>query len=184
MEQERLGKADWLRAARSALLHGGPVAVRVETLARTLKVTKGSFYWHFKDRQELLEELLLEWEAETSLLRDLLARGDFRAGLRDFFDELQRRVISSEKGDSPSDAAIFAWAAVSPKVALRANREEKKRIALLVEAVGDPGLAEYIYLAYLGFLVRRRRVPEAAKTFSRMAALSSELMLRNRKGRK
>jgi AcrR family transcriptional regulator len=184
MEQERLGKANWLRAARMALLHGGPEAVRIETLARKLKVTKGSFYWHFKDRGALLEELLCEWEAETSLLRALLARADFRAGLRDFLDELQRRVASSEKGDSPSDAAIFAWAAVSPKVALRANREEKKRIALLVQLVGDAGLAEYIYLAYLGFLVRRRRVPEAAGTFSRIAELSSELMLRKRKGRK
>ena len=69
-------------------------------------------------------------------------------------------------------------------MALRANREEKKRIALLVQLVGDAGLAEYIYLAYLGFLVRRRRVPEAARTFARMAELSSELMLRKRKGRK
>ena len=184
MEQERLGKADWLRAARSALLHGGPGAVRVEELARMLKVTKGSFYWHFKDRQELMEELLREWEAETTLVRDLLARSDLRAGLHDFFEELERRVISSEKGLTPSDAAIFAWAAVEPEVALRANREEKKRIALLVKLVGDEDLGEYIYLAYLGFLVRRRRVPEAAKKFSRVAAISTELMLRKRKGRR
>ena len=46
MEQS-LGKSDWLRAARLALLHGGVEAVRVERLARDLHVTKGSFYWHF-----------------------------------------------------------------------------------------------------------------------------------------
>ena len=50
--------ADWLKAARLALLHRGPDAVRVEPLARGLGVTKGSFYWHFKDRNALLEALL------------------------------------------------------------------------------------------------------------------------------
>jgi len=53
-----LGQDDWLRAARLALLRGGVEAVRVEKLARDLGVTKGSFYWHFKDRDELLELLL------------------------------------------------------------------------------------------------------------------------------
>ena len=70
MERD-LGKDDWLRAARLALLNGGVEAVRVERLSRDLRVTKGSFYWHFKDREELLELLLREWEEE-------LRRGSLR----------------------------------------------------------------------------------------------------------
>src|SRR5207247_4105060 len=52
---DRLGKDDWLRGARLALLREGPNGVRVEPLARELGVTKGSFYWHFHDREDLLE---------------------------------------------------------------------------------------------------------------------------------
>ena len=56
-------RKEWLRTARLALLRGGPDEVRVERLARDLRVTKGSFYWHFKDREELLAKL---WENFTS----------------------------------------------------------------------------------------------------------------------
>src|SRR5229473_524512 len=117
----RLGREDWLRAARLALLHGGPESVQVERLARELKVTKGSFYWHFKNRQALLEALLLEWEAEKSLLVELLSKGALADGLASFFRELRRRVRLSEQGEWPSDAAIFAWASVSPEIAGRVN---------------------------------------------------------------
>ena len=61
-----------MRAARLALLHRGADGVRVEVLARELGVTKGSFYWHFRDRADLLEALLVEWEEETGLLTDAL----------------------------------------------------------------------------------------------------------------
>src|SRR5215831_18160375 len=73
-----LGRADWLKAARMALLQGGVEAVRVEKLARNLCVTKGSFYWHFRDREELLEALLREWEVE--LMQDLIPQLKGRRG--------------------------------------------------------------------------------------------------------
>ena len=73
-----LSRNDWLKAARMALLTGGVEAVRVEKLARNLRVTKGSFYWHFKDREELLDLLLREWEEE--LLKDIIPRLNGRRG--------------------------------------------------------------------------------------------------------
>src|ERR1035438_2182029 len=73
-----LNRDDWLKAARLALLTGGVEAVRVEKLARNLRVTKGSFYWHFKDREELLALLLREWEEE--LLKDIIPRLKGRRG--------------------------------------------------------------------------------------------------------
>src|SRR5580693_7759368 len=101
-----LTREDWLAAARRALLHGGPAAVRVDTLARQLKISRGSFYWHFKDRSDLLAALLAEWEAEKSLLAAVLLAGDRGRGLQLFFAELERRTVASERGDWPSDAAI------------------------------------------------------------------------------
>src|SRR5436309_819503 len=118
----RLSKDDWLKAARLALLKRGPDAVRVEPLARDLGVTKGSFYWHFSDRADLLESLLREWEEETGLLTDALQRANPRDELPAIITELTRRNLASERGESPSDAAIFAWAANDPDVARRANR--------------------------------------------------------------
>jgi AcrR family transcriptional regulator len=57
---------DWVEAARVAMAEGGIDAVAVEPLARRLGVTKGSFYWHFKDRRALLEATLEGWEREST----------------------------------------------------------------------------------------------------------------------
>jgi CubicO group peptidase (beta-lactamase class C family)/AcrR family transcriptional regulator len=168
---DRLSRHDWLRAARLALLHRGPEGVRVEPLARALGVTKGSFYWHFADRQALLEELLAEWESETTLLTDALDRPQPRAELPAIIAELHRRNLSSERGESPSDAAIFAWAASDPEVARRANRVEVERMTLFRKLTGRKHLADLFYYAYHGFLLRRRRVPTAAGDFDAIARL-------------
>lgn len=60
-KQERLDAAAWVAAALEALADGGVDSVRVEPLAKTLKVTKGSFYWHFADRRALLDAMLVHW---------------------------------------------------------------------------------------------------------------------------
>jgi len=102
-----LTREDWLKAARIALLHGGVEAVRVEKLARTLGVTKGSFYWHFSNREEILEALLLEWEGQRQILSSLKSKGYLRQGMVESYAEVGRRVKTSERGESPSDAAVL-----------------------------------------------------------------------------
>jgi len=51
----------WVRAATQTLADSGVDGIRVETLARGLGLTKGSFYWHFKDRRALLDAVLEHW---------------------------------------------------------------------------------------------------------------------------
>lgn len=58
---ESLTRDDWVSGAWDMLGENGVDGVRVEPLARRLGVTKGSFYWHFKDRQQLVEALLDRW---------------------------------------------------------------------------------------------------------------------------
>jgi len=58
---ESLSRGDWIAAAWEMLGEAGLDGVRVEPLARRLGVTKGSFYWHFKDRQQLIDALLDRW---------------------------------------------------------------------------------------------------------------------------
>ena len=63
---DKQSKNSWLDAALQALASGGIDQVRVESLAKKLGVTKGSFYWHFKDREQFLDELLNFWAEEST----------------------------------------------------------------------------------------------------------------------
>lgn len=166
-----LGRDDWLRAARCALLTGGPAAVRVERLADELGVTKGSFYWHFTDRSALLEALLQEWEEELQLVLEELPARCGAAAVRQLMAFLKPRVVASERGQVPSDAAIFAWASGDAGVARRVNAAEARRLAFFQDILGDRDLGEFLYLTYLGFVTRRRRVPAAAAFFPSFARL-------------
>lgn len=62
---KRLARDDWLKAALS-LCDAGIDSVKVAPLAEHLGVTTGSFYWHFKNRRELLDALLDYWEREMT----------------------------------------------------------------------------------------------------------------------
>lgn len=61
-DRPQLSRDDWVAAAFDALLHDGPDGVAVQPLARRLGATKGSFYWHFASRDELLRATLARWE--------------------------------------------------------------------------------------------------------------------------
>jgi AcrR family transcriptional regulator len=69
MEKEiasKLGRQDWLNIGIQTLIEKGIEEVRVEPLAKLLNVTRGSFYWHFKNRDDLLDEILHEWETRNT----------------------------------------------------------------------------------------------------------------------
>ena len=64
-ERQQLARDDWLKAALNQCT-AGIDTVKVAPLAEQLGVTTGSFYWHFKNRRELLEAMLEYWEDEMS----------------------------------------------------------------------------------------------------------------------
>lgn len=73
----------WLDAAFDALAEGGIDAVRIERLAKSLGVTRGSFYWHFKDREALHKAMLKEWRERASyMIFNRLERSSESAGSR------------------------------------------------------------------------------------------------------
>ena len=78
----------WIEEGLRALAGGGPDAVRVETLAQTLGVTKGGFYNHFDGRPALLDEMLDAWERlviDRVIATVDAERGDAKAKLRALF---------------------------------------------------------------------------------------------------
>jgi AcrR family transcriptional regulator len=121
----RTPRGAWVHAALQALAAGGPDAVRVETLATSLGVSKGGFYWHFADRQALLAEMLDTWEKTGT--EDIIARverepGDTRAKLRKLFE-----ITTSPEGLAV-ELAVRDWARRDGGVAGRLRRADNRRM--------------------------------------------------------
>jgi len=129
----RTPRSAWIEAAQQALGAGGPEAVRIEALAASLGVSKGGFYWHFKDRQALLAELLDSWE--QAMVEDVIASvesrpADPRAKLQQLF-ELARTV------DFAVELALRDWARRDRAVARRLRRIDGRRMEYLRSLFGQ-----------------------------------------------
>jgi AcrR family transcriptional regulator len=121
-------KQSWLLAGLDALRKGGVGAVRVERLATEVGVTKGSFYWHFRDRGALLDALLEFWsremtDAEFERIQTL------RGGLAARLLALAEDVL--EKGMGRYDPAIRAWGRHDRKVAAAVAQVDRRRVRAL-----------------------------------------------------
>ncbi len=68
VKKKSLTADDWQDAALNVIAHQGVKAVAVEPLARALGVTKGSFYWHFSNRMDLVEKSLAKWRLSDKKL--------------------------------------------------------------------------------------------------------------------
>lgn len=133
MAKVRTPRSAWIEAAQKALGAGGPEAVRVEALAASLGVSKGGFYWHFKDRQGLLDEMLDSWE--KAMVEDVIAYvestpGEARAKLQQLF-ELASTV------DFAVELALRDWARRDRKVAKRLRRIDSRRMEYLRSLFGQ-----------------------------------------------
>jgi AcrR family transcriptional regulator len=155
-EKQRLSAQDWELAALELMAEEGVAAVAVESLARRLGVTKGSFYWHFSQRDALIEAALKRWEDTDT--HNLLARVESIENpgkrLRELF-----RLTSREMRSHKIYAALLK-AADHPVVAPVMDRVSQERMAYLArvfqQAGMDPESAEHrarlAYSAYVGLL--------------------------------
>lgn len=135
----RTPRARWIEEGLRALSHGGPAAVRIESLAKRLGVSKGGFYGYFDDRPALLEEMLDAWEHKSTAEvierveregGDAIAKGR-RAAALTFSDELV-----------PIDLAVRDWARHEPTVADRLRRVDNRRMDYLRSLLADSCIDE------------------------------------------
>ena len=127
----------WLEAARTELIENGILSVKVERLARRMRVTRGSFYWHFRSHKDLLRRLLRHWIATNTLPFERTLRRD-RNGLEEFQAIVDLWV--SEREYSPGyDAAVREWARVSADVSRVVLQADQKRIGVLRRIFLDLG---------------------------------------------
>ena len=131
-------KQTWLMAGLEALRKGGVGAVRVERLAAELGVTKGSFYWHFRDRGALLDALLEFWAREMTDAEFERIAG-LRGGLEARLVALAEDVL--EKGMGRYDPPIRAWARSDRKVAAAVAQIDRRRLRALTGLFEQGGVA-------------------------------------------
>jgi AcrR family transcriptional regulator len=143
-----LGRDDWTGAALEALAEGGVGAVAVERLTKRVGATRGSFYWHFKDRDDLIEAALERWEREntTDLIPAAETVADPVERLRNLFREVYER---------PADRIEIALAAATddPRVRAVRARVTRARLEFLRRILAEIGLpaadaADRAWLAY------------------------------------
>ena len=177
----RLSREDWIRAGRKALFRGGPAEVSPAGIAEELGVTKGSFYWHFKDRSALLEALLSDWESEGRLLLEAASRRTPASeAVRFVFDYTYKATAQIEEGGAPSNAAIYAWAQQDAEVAARVAITERLIIDFLTEASGRPEEAMFLYFTWRGFVAVRASERDALKWFPSLQKIGLELLFGRR----
>jgi len=172
----RLSADDWIDAATAAMAERGVAGVAVEPLAERLGVTKGSFYWHFPNRDALLTATLERWaQEETEAAIAALDR------IADPRERLEQLVVRALTDDSTSDAADTAGsrfghafhlavsdAADDPIVQPILRRVSERRLDYLIDCFRALGLprgearhrALLAYAAYLGTLRLTREAPE------------------------
>ena len=104
----RLTATNWIEAALKILEEKDINQVKIAPLAKILGVTKGSFYWHFKDRQALLDAMLDHWHNEKTL--DVINMIDAVSGIA------SERLLALLKagvetlGTTRVEPAIRSWA--------------------------------------------------------------------------
>ena len=170
-ERRPLTKDDWARAALEAIARGGIDAVAVETIAAALGATKGSFYWHFANRDALIQAALDRWEERrTEAVIEMLEKlpGPARR---------LRTLMQAGVTVAPGDRAEIALLGnpghpAALKAVRRAARRRIAYIAEQLEALGwDPQEAHdravLIYYVYVGHMQMTHVAPRAVAVDAR-----------------
>ncbi len=126
----KVTRDDWLNVAMDVLISDGVEQVKVMNLAERMAVSRSSFYWYFKSRQELLDALLARWQATNTAA--LIAQSELPAEtITAAVCNVQRCVVNTELFDTALDFAVRDWARRSGKVRRMLDQSDARRLAAL-----------------------------------------------------
>ncbi|CCM76039.1 TetR/AcrR family transcriptional regulator [Rhizobium mesoamericanum] len=166
----------WLEAAYAALLESGIDSVKILPLAKKLNLSRTSFYWFFKDREELLAGLVSRWRDQNtgSIVRQSEAYAETLAeAMLNVFD----CWLDSRLFDSKFEFAMRSWALQSDNILQEVQKADRTRmdaLASIFKRFGHPESsadvrARTTYLVQIGYIsmqtkedvaVRMKRIPE------------------------
>lgn len=149
-----MGPDAWVEAAYAVFRDKGVDAVRIDPLAKRLKVTRGSFYWHFKNRDALLAAVLQKWE-DTDTASIVAAN---EAGGGNAADRLLRLLNTCASDDGRLEIGIREWASRQQSAREIVERIDHRRIAYMTDLAHQAGVprawahkrSRVAYIAWLG----------------------------------
>ncbi|MEO0398360.1 MAG: TetR/AcrR family transcriptional regulator [Pseudomonadota bacterium] len=149
----RLSENDWLDHGLKTLAMSGFAAIKAASMAETLGVSRGSFYWHFKDLRDFQVRLLDHWQSRTTdaTIQDL----DAKDRDHDRLSDLMARAYAARP---ELDRAVRVWAEYDEEARKRLNKVDKLRIDYIRKLLKAEGLkdgdarrrARFLYAASLG----------------------------------
>ncbi|QRM52175.1 TetR/AcrR family transcriptional regulator (plasmid) [Rhizobium sp. BG6] len=166
----------WLEAAYSSLIDSGVDSVKILPLAKKLKLSRTSFYWFFKDREELLDALVQKWRDKNTgnLIKQSEAYAESLAeAMLNVFD----CWLNKDLFDSQFEFAVRSWALQSSDILKEVQAADQTRVEALskmfmrfgLKAVPADVRARTTYLVQIGYIsmqsqediaVRMKRIPE------------------------
>ena len=156
-ERNQLQRFDWLLVALELFITEGIDAVRITRLANELGVTRGSFYWHFTNRDDLIDSLVAYWrDKNTSVIVEAVSSAtSLSDGIFNFFDT----CVDSNQFDPRLDLAIREWARRSEDIRQQIDLADETRLKAITSLFSRYAYpmpeafirARVIYFAQIGF---------------------------------
>lgn len=141
--QNRLTEQSWIDAAVRHVIKESISDIRVEKLARDLGVTKGSFYWHFRNHQHLLQLVLEQWTERATIRITEWSKSGNASGI----ERIARLLalpsnVSADNHGADIELAVRSWARRDEAAANIVAKIDKMRFENIVELIGELGFSE------------------------------------------
>ena len=131
-----MSKDQWLARALDTLEASGVEGVKIERLAEALGVSRSGFYWHFKNRQDLLKHLLEYWVNKyTGVVSDNpdVQKLEPKKRLKATMDMIRDKKLNRY------DLAINAWAKIDPMARKALKKAMNIRLGFLRSIFAELG---------------------------------------------
>ncbi|WP_300035689.1 TetR/AcrR family transcriptional regulator [uncultured Roseobacter sp.] len=182
-QSEQFSRDAWVAAALGLFESGGPKAVWVDSIAKSLQITRGSFYWHFANRADLLNALLERWTDEQT--KRIISENEAQGGAPR--ERLLRLLKICAADDGRLELGIRDWAKEDGKARAVLQGVDKHRTHYLARLIEGCGLskseaevrANLVYLSWLG-LYSNAAVPNVDQRIQLMVDLCNIMISRGK----
>jgi AcrR family transcriptional regulator len=171
---DQLSARDWLDQGLKTLAKDGFTALKAEPLAKAMRVSRGSFYWHFADIAAYHAAILARWHEVAA--EQIIANVEAASKDENPLALLLRRVFSERL---MLERAVRTWASVDPAARAAVQAIDRRRLSYVESLLMQAGLsakeartrAQILYWAFLGFALSDQQLPKA-----RQQAVLDELL--------
>jgi AcrR family transcriptional regulator len=169
---DQLSAKDWLDQGLKTLAQRGFTALKADPLAKSMGVSRGSFYWHFADIGAFHAAILKHWRE--------VAAEQVIAGLESTEDDPLSLLLRGAFGSKQAlERAVRSWATVDPKARAAVQAIDRRRVDYVAHMLRQAGVkpdfaaarAQILYWAFLGYALSDQPMPPA-----RQKAITDELL--------